>query len=223
MRKSILISLILVVIISIFGICYINSDYTLISHYDMSCSRGRGIATLIRHMCNLSMYGWIYFFSSIGVSYLLSISLKRFIPKWMMYITKKRYPDFSLLIVPKNNVSIAVFLFLLLFAFCGYFSEQKDDIIFFLTVGGMLSVYGMLATFKGHLFMENQKTVFISTFAMAGLYKRLEFEKVTKVDVQGKYWKICNKKTNKALFRIYMDSYSEHGQTKINEWLNIIQ
>ena len=71
--------------------------------------------------------------------------------------------------------------------------------------------------------MENQKTVFISTFAMAGLYKRLKFEKVTKVDVQGKYCEICNKKTNKVLFRIYMDSYSEHGQTKINEWLNIIQ
>ncbi len=34
---------------------------------------------------------------------------------------------------------------------------------------------------------------------------------------------ICNKKTNKALFRIYMDSYSEHGQTEINKWLNIIQ
>ena len=52
----------------------------------------------------------------------------------------------------------------------------------------------MLATFKGHLFMENQKTVFVSIFAMVGLYKRLEFEKVTKVDVQGKYWEICNKK-----------------------------
>lgn len=174
MRKSILISLILVVIISIFGICYINSDYTLISHYDMSCSRGRGIATLIRHMCNLSMYGWIYFFSSIGVSYLLSISLKRFIPKWMRYITKK-YPDFSLLIVPKNNVSIAVFLFLLFFAFCGYFSEQKDDILFFLVMGGWFTVYGiftyMLATFKGHLFMENQKTVFVSTFARQNFIK----------------------------------------------------
>lgn len=73
MRKSIPISLILVVIISMIGICYINSDYTFVSHYDMSCGKGRGIATLILHMCNLSMCGWIYFFASIGASFLLSI------------------------------------------------------------------------------------------------------------------------------------------------------
>lgn len=227
MKKSILISLISVVIISLFGICYINSDYSIISHYDMSCSRGRGLATLIRHMCNLSMYGWIYFFSSIGVSYLLSITLKIFIPKWMRYITKKRYPGFSLLIVPKNSVSIAVFLFLLLFAFCGYFSEEEDDILFFLWMGGGFTVYGiftyMLTTFKGHLFMINQNSVFVSTFSLLGLFKRLEFNNLTKAEVEGKYWKICNKETKKTLFRIYTDSYSEHGQAKINEWLNKIQ
>ncbi len=183
---------------------------------------GRGLVELIRHLSHLSVWGWVYIICSATVCVGMSYGLKRLIPMYMRWRTKLVYPEFKILIMPHVNMSLSVFLFFLLFAFCGYWGQSSDDVTFFHIMGGVFVLFCcfpvIISGVKNKIYVENKGVIYYASFTFISKYKRLDNFKYKQYDESDKKktWTVFDDK-HKRLFKIDVDMYSPDGYSFLQE------
>lgn len=186
--------------------------------------RGRGIAELIKHLSHLETKGWLYLLFSFAISIAMFYALKYFIPWLMKKATKRCFPFFSWVAIPRYNFLIATTCFLIFFSLVGYMSPIGDDVIFFFCqgMGGLLILFGLFARLQRSI-MFNQCDYYVSRFALLGIYKklpRIEF----KADGYPDKDIIKLYSNNKKVCKIRWLYYTTEGQRHINEMIcNLIK
>ena len=185
---------------------------------------GRGIAELIKHLSHLETKGWLYLLFSFAISIAMFYALKYFIPWLMKKATKRCFPFFSWVAIPRYNFLIATTCFLIFFSLVGYMSPIGDDVIFFFChgMGLLLILFGLFARLQRSI-MFNQGDYYLSRFALLGIYKKLprigfKADGYPDKDIIKLY------SNNKKVCKIRWLYYTTEGQRHINEMIcNLIK
>ncbi|MCM1296188.1 MAG: hypothetical protein NC311_11660 [Muribaculaceae bacterium] len=194
-------------------------------------AKGRGIAELIIHLSHLTPIGWGYL--SVGgiVSYLTYSSSKKIIPYLIKRQAKKYYPQFEWIIIP-HGYPLSGFVFLLFFAFLGYFceSEKNDDVFFFSFMAWIFGLFGLVPILfrlrNQKSFMRNNNSLFMSKIALLGIYERVNIKEGTgrtyEIGKDNNKEEIIEFETVKGKrIRIKTDSYAVEGIERLKQSFNI--
>lgn len=196
-------------------------------------AKGRGIAQLIIHLSHLTPIGWGYLGIGGIVTYMTYSSSKKIIPMIIRHQAKKYYPHFEWIIIP-HGYPLSGFVFLMFFAFLGFFCEsetQNDDVIFFsfMALGfGLFGLIPILFSLRNQKsFMCNNRALFISKIALCGFYERISINPDTISIYEEEHNKtteeIIEFETNKGKrIKIKTDSYATDGIERLKKYLKTI-
>lgn len=143
--------------------------------------RGRGIAEIIEHLSHLTPLGWCYLGGVLLLSLVTWQASKKVIPYIIRERARKYYPNFEWIVIP-HGFPISGLLFLCLCFPLGYFCNRVDnDILFFKFMSVFLLLLTIMPVFfklyKQKCFMRNNQSLFISSFALLGFYRRIKIHK----------------------------------------------
>ena len=105
---------------------------------------------------------------------------KKLLPCIIRYYARKYYPNFEWIVIP-HGIPISGLLFLCLCFPLGYFCEGgNDDVLYFHFMSICFVIFSVIPilfkVYKQKCFMRNNQALFVSTFALCGLYRRITIQ-----------------------------------------------